>query len=329
MIKQATRLVCDNITKVGHEIEDVQTEIGKLEGVEKAQSDILETIRIIEAEIKSHNDKLEEALSKRVQANHLKTTRLDEYINATKILTDWEKLYEEMIDKFASGKTEIMSGIDFESSIYFNRIDFIETGLEILDNRMVSTPDIERIADILQSAITKESSEELVATIKQYVDASLSNKTNLKSRRAISDLYKWVFDSYMTVTTNIYFNQVPMNKLSMGQKGTVLLKLFLAEGDYPIIVDQPEENLDNMFIYDELVDAFRQAKTNRQLIIATNNANLVVNTDAEQIIIAEYTDNTISYKIGAIEDQSIKKDITTILEGGEEALKKREKKYGM
>jgi len=108
-----------------------------------------------------------------------------------------------------------------------------------------------------------------------------------------------------------------------------LIRLFLAEGDYPLIVDMPEENLDNMFIYDELVDAFRQAKTKRQVITATNNANLVINTDAEQVIVAEFKDNVISYKIGTIEDKSIRKEITTILEGGEEALKKREMKYGM
>ena len=120
-----------------------------------------------------------------------------------------------------------------------------------------------------------------------------------------------------------------MEKLSIGQKGTVLLKLFLAEGDYPLIIDMPEENLDNMFIYDELVDAFRQAKTKRQIIAATNNANLVINTDAERVIVAEFKDNVISYKIGTIEDNSIRKETTTILEGGEEALKKREMKYGM
>jgi len=120
-----------------------------------------------------------------------------------------------------------------------------------------------------------------------------------------------------------------MDKLSIGQKGTVLLKIFLAEGDSPLIVDMPEENLDNKFIYDELVDAFRQAKTKRQLIIATNNANLVINTDAEEIIIAEFKDNVIKYKLGSIEDNSIRNEITTILEGGPEALRKREKKYGM
>jgi len=108
-----------------------------------------------------------------------------------------------------------------------------------------------------------------------------------------------------------------------------LLKIFLAEGDCPLIVDMPEENLDNKFIYEELVEAFRQAKRKRQIIIATNNANLVVNTDAEEVIVAEFKDNVIKYTVGSMEDKSIRDEITAILEGGEEALKKREQKYGM
>jgi len=115
----------------------------------------------------------------------------------------------------------------------------------------------------------------------------------------------------------------------MGQKGTVLLKLFLAEGDYPLIVDQPEESLDNKFIYDELVNAFREAKKKRQIIIATNNANLVLNTDAEQIIIAEFENNKIRYKLGTIEDLQLREDIMLVLEGGREAFRKREEKYGI
>ena len=157
----------------------------------------------------------------------------------------------------------------------------------------------------------------------------ISYKKDIKPTSTNEDWYTWLFGNYFSLNTDISFAGRPMDKLSLGQKGTVLLKLFLAEGDYPLIVDQPEENLDNMFIYDELVGAFRQAKTQRQVIIATNNANLVVNTDAEQIIVAEFKDNVISYESGAIEDEKIRKDITTILEGGEEALKKREQKYGM
>ena len=119
-----------------------------------------------------------------------------------------------------------------------------------------------------------------------------------------------------------------MEKLSIGQKGTVLLKLMLAEGDYPLLIDQPEENLDNNFIYNDLVKAIRDAKNNRQIIIATHNANLVVNTDAEQIIVANYIDNKIFYKSGSLENLTIKNEITSLLEGGEEAFKKREEKYG-
>jgi predicted ATPase len=90
----------------------------------------------------------------------------------------------------------------------------------------------------------------------------------------------------------------------------------------------PEENLDNKFICDELKDAIRQAKKKRQIILATNNANLVINTDAEEVIVADYKDNVISYTIGSIEDKSIRDEITHILEGGREALIKREQKYG-
>ena len=107
------------------------------------------------------------------------------------------------------------------------------------------------------------------------------------------------------------------------------MKLFLAEGDHPLIVDQPEENLDNKFIYGELVGAFRKAKKDRQVIIATNNANLAVNTDAEQIIVAGFESNIISYKSGSLEDFEMREDIMPILEGGEEAFRKREAKYGI
>jgi len=113
----------------------------------------------------------------------------------------------------------------------------------------------------------------------------------------------------------------------MGQKGTVLLKLFMAEGDYPIIFDQPEENLDNRYIYNELVTAIRDAKKRRQIIIATNNANLVVNTDAEQLIVANFENKRISYKFGSLENKEVREHIMPILEGGKEAFRKREEKY--
>ena len=73
----------------------------------------------------------------------------------------------------------------------------------------------------------------------------------------------------------------------------------------------------------------RNAKTKRQVIIATNNANLIVNTDAEQVIVADFEDNEIRYDSGSLENLQIREGIIPILEGGEEAFHKREAKYGI
>ncbi|MCD6171045.1 MAG: hypothetical protein J7J36_01300, partial [Thermoplasmata archaeon] len=188
---------------------------------------------------------------------------------------------------------------------------------------------IGKCAKILETAITENTLEKLVGSLEEFIQKIFENKELLKKTRTSYDFYKWTFGDYFSLSTEIFFKGISLDKLSMGQKGTVLLKLFLAEGDYPLIVDQPEESLDNKFIYDELVNAFREAKKKRQVLIATNNANLVVNTDAEQIIIAEFENNKIRYKLGTIEDLKLREDIMPILEGDKEAFRRREEKYGI
>lgn len=79
----------------------------------------------------------------------------------------------------------------------------------------------------------------------------------------------------------------------------------------------------------ELVPLFRKIKKYRQVIVVTHNANLVVNADAEQIIVAENIDENISYKSGSIENTEIREKICQILEGGRVAFASREKKYGL
>ena len=96
----------------------------------------------------------------------------------------------------------------------------------------------------------------------------------------------------------------------------------------PFIFDQPEDDLDNNFIVNELVPLFKKIKKYRQVIIVTHNANLVVNSDAEQVIVAENDNEVINYKAGSLENTEIKEKVCEILEGGREAFKKRESKYG-
>jgi hypothetical protein len=101
----------------------------------------------------------------------------------------------------------------------------------------------------------------------------------------------WLFGTdHISVRYEISYDGVDIRKLSPGARGIVLLLLYLAlddSDDRPLIINQPEENLDPKSVFDELVALFIAAKAKRQVIIVTHNANLVINTDADQIIVAE------------------------------------------
>ncbi|MDP3265785.1 MAG: hypothetical protein Q8M39_03040 [Sulfuricurvum sp.] len=122
-----------------------------------------------------------------------------------------------------------------------------------------------------------------------------------------------------------------IDELSAGMKGTLYTKVKLLTNAFetPVIFDQPEDDLDNDFIMNNMVTLFRKLKKYRQIIIVTHNPNLVINADAEQVIIANNENEHISYKSGAIENKEIREQICQILEGGESAFKNRERKYNI
>ncbi|TWA75176.1 putative AbiEii toxin of type IV toxin-antitoxin system, partial [Azospirillum brasilense] len=144
---------------------------------------------------------------------------------------------------------------------------------------------------------------------------------------------QWLYGTdHIGIQYSVDYSGVDICKLSPGTRGIVLLLLYLAldDGDErPLIIDQPEENLDPQSIYEELVALFIDAKKRRQVIMVTHNANLVINTDADQIIVANagpHSGNSlppISYISGGFEDQSIRKMVCDILEGGERAFRER------
>lgn len=143
----------------------------------------------------------------------------------------------------------------------------------------------------------------------------------------------WLFGAdHISVRYEIAYDGVDIRKLSPGTRGIVLLLLYLAlddADDRPLIIDQPEENLDPKSVFDELVSLFIAAKSKRQVIMVTHNANLVINTDADQIIIAESGAHQsgglppITYTSGGLENEHIRKAVCDILEGGEDAFRER------
>lgn len=143
----------------------------------------------------------------------------------------------------------------------------------------------------------------------------------------------WLFSTdHLSVHYEIAYDGVEIHKLSPGTRGIVLLLLYLAlddADDRPLIIDQPEENLDPKSVFDELVSLFIAAKSKRQVIMVTHNANLVINTDADQILLATAEPDpdgglpSITYVSGGLEDASMRKNVCDILEGGAEAFRER------
>jgi hypothetical protein len=123
----------------------------------------------------------------------------------------------------------------------------------------------------------------------------------------------------------------PLGQLSTGQQCTAILHLLLLENDDPLIMDQPEDNLDNAFIAERIVTQLRRAKTERQFVFATHNANIPVFGDAEWIGI--FTSDGSHAQMpataqGSIDMPAIRERVADILEGGRKAFSLRKEKYG-
>lgn len=115
----------------------------------------------------------------------------------------------------------------------------------------------------------------------------------------------------------------PIHKGSAGQKSATILSLLLSFGDEPLILDQPEDDLDNSLITDLIVEKVRERKIHRQIIIVTHNPNIVVNGDSENIISLDNRGVIQVSSHGALQTREVRSEVCKIMEGGIQALEKR------
>ena len=119
-----------------------------------------------------------------------------------------------------------------------------------------------------------------------------------------------------------------MSNASAGQKTTAILTFLLSYGNDPLILDQPEDDLDNKLVYDLIVDRLRKSKEQRQIITVTHNANIPVNGDAEYIVAMNSESDKVKVLYsGSIGQKHITKEICDVMEGSEEAFDMRSKRY--
>jgi predicted ATPase/predicted transcriptional regulator len=197
---------------------------------------------------------------------------------------------------------------------------------------------------------SRETHVEIITSTLKKVIGTPEAQLKLRAGQTLRNAVEVLLRDYLSHSFSVKQAGEDIFRMSPGKQGLVLLEIFLhlSNSTYPILIDQPEDNLDNRTIYSHLVRYIRTRKLSRQIIMVTHNPNLVLGTDAEQVIVAnqgvegqgENARHRFEYVSGAIECSFTDAEVTTVLEsrgirehvchvleGGEEAFRKREEKY--
>ena len=322
------------------EISELEEIVVNFNGVDKILAELQQTKIGLVSEYEIIKSSLNLIQEKEEEITAWEIKRQDSVILTIQTVVSAREFLQNMIELFEEGKNSILKNLDFKAIIDLDFENLINNLNDKLNNRLISENlirgNIKPVLDELLSLVNMRTGEENPDIKEILIDwcelkffpVSKELFSKRKKSTTYSEYFNTVLENILFVDVRVRFNENDLNKLSMGQRAIVLLKILLALDDKPLLIDQPEEHLDNRYIYSELTPAIRQAKKSRQIIIATHNANLVVNTDSEQIIISKCINGKISYESTTLEDREKRELITDILEGGEEAFSKREDRYG-
>ncbi len=337
-LKALIETVRTDLRKTIGDIEKFQKELEEKEKGIKEHAKLLDKKKELEKAIQQVNDKTRILGEKKKTLLDAVTARKDLFVELLKKRIEQRDKYLAIIAAFSANKSDILNDLEFTAELIFDRTRLFETMSELVDLRKIKIKEVNdadsEIAFFMEAmdTLTRDSSEENVKVVTDVHVIELLNKIlpNQKKAETISrrTIYDSVFADYLSVMPSVKYKKVRLSKLSLGQKATVLIKIYLAQGESPIVIDSHDDHLDNEFIMDELVKALRQAKLYRQVIVVSNNGNVVVNSDADQVIIACRSDQgEVSYVSGSLENPSLRRKLLSVLEGGEEAFSRRQKKY--
>ncbi len=259
---------------------------------------------------------------------------------------EFTKLSKNMI------KAEVTKSIDLQQ--FKLNLKSIFEGTRIREERIDALMDrIKNSTDSLREYLLFLEEFRLLAELKVSDDKTLKiPETPLLTECGFSENHKsklcnnMTSDDWLRLSANelefnpvFYYNTnnelgdvIPFVDASAGQQATALLTVLLSQPGIPLLIDQPEDDIDNRAI-DQIIKNIWEAKKKRQLIFTSHNANLVVNGDAELVICCDYKDSTsqtrgVLKEEGAIDKEAVRNEITAVMEGGEKAFKLRKDKYG-
>lgn len=258
-----------------------------------------------------------------------------------KLLSEWEDVkaseYREIQNAAKKVSRKLGERVRVEVTMAGNRDPLEQLLREVGGNLNAALERLRSLEQISLPDFAQRCREGKEALMQHY---GLPSGSAERVGQADFDLFMRIEELDLPATTMIELNTAPegepptwqtLETLSTGQKATAVLLLLLLESDAPLVVDQPEDDLDNRFITEGVVPIMRQEKRQRQFIFSTHNANIPVLGDAELILglAASEGHATISSQhMGSIDSKPVRELVEEILEGGKDAFEMRRSKYG-
>ena len=266
-------------------------------------------------------------------------------------ISELSKRFEEFyapVQAFSERHQLIAERFKPEFSVKFSAVTFYDKFISKINRQKAGSfygsEDSEKAIKELISATQFSERDEAIAFVERIVDmlhldyrtdelAKRKPEEQLKQNVSLSDLYDLISGlEYINLGYSLKLQGKELRALSPGERGALLLMFYLLvdKSEIPLLIDQPEENLDNQTVFSLIGECLKEAKQKRQIIIVTHNPNLAVACDSEQIICSTRdpdNQNKITYSCGAIENPRINKLLLDILEGTEPAFDNRDSKY--
>lgn len=248
------------------------------------------------------NDELRKAVKKINKGNLKGKVQVEVYSGRNR-----EELIKLLSDVEGLGEKSLQWIREIAEFSIFSFVQYLNQGSEKLQGEYGLT---KHRADILAQLPLEKILEIELVQLLDIIDVKL----NVKNESSIEDNFK------------------SLNRLSKGQQCTAILNILMLDNHDPLIIDQPEDNLDNSYIANNFVDGLRDYKLNRQFVFATHNANIPVFGDSELIMVMEEIDGQGGIEddcIGSVDNPNVKSAVVNTLEGGQTAFQMRRAKYNL
>lgn len=333
---------------------ELKTEFEKLKGIQKNSTQIQLKFKDVISKINAKKEGLKEEFAKIKREINTDTINPDNFLNLNRqIETAQLKLKE--IEKSEKKRSELQANLLERltelDNLWLDEYKLLKTEVDrineaesklFIDVLFKDRRDkfIDKMKQVFRgSGIRETAYQEIESTYKDFIQIyrDSSKLDNILNENQVVDFKRRFSENLEDLLTFkvenkiiIQYNGKSLDKHSLGQRASALILFLLAQKENDVlIIDQPEDDLDNQTIYDEVIKELKKIKGNMQFIFATHNANIPVLGDSEKVVSCSYDEKKITVHSGTIDNHQTQRYIVDIMEGGDEAFNRRKNIYSI